>query len=76
MTVRVEDDRKADAIKALLTDMPKVTVSNGAPTMELASLWEVGPIEYYKEFTYLANRHPRLMQKQEDGTWKTLRILQ
>jgi hypothetical protein len=79
MTVRVEDNRKADALEALLKDMPQVTVTEKwQPEEELYSLWEVGPAEYVsKEAEEFDKQHPpRLVKKQEDGTWKTLRILQ
>jgi hypothetical protein len=76
MTVTVTNDRKADALETLLSGMSEVTVSR--KEMELASLWEVGPIEYAsKEAEEFARQHPsRLVRKQEDGTWKTLKVFQ
>ncbi|MDR0910006.1 MAG: hypothetical protein LBM77_09610 [Spirochaetaceae bacterium] len=75
MTVRVDDDRKAAALETLLKDMPHVTVSEGE--MELASLWEVGPIEYLsKEAEDFDKRNPPcLCRIEEDGTWTPLKVI-
>jgi hypothetical protein len=74
ITIRVEDDRKADALETLLEGMPDVTIKDEHPLW-----WDTGVLESY-DTVYYTDFHirnpPQLVHREKDGTCTVLKTFQ